>query len=532
MKLFPAIPASVPLSQFQEESLPDLTLLDTNHDGSIDFKNEYLPLENEETSSDSLSALRRYFFAGTPKDIVMSHVKQEDGFIDITLKSFSSLTVYRLRFPENPESNHDGTGLVYVDENPQIESVESQLKELYPTMIEWLRGIVERNTHVENKEGILESIKIIEDAYETLGFSTRLIEPKEAYHSIHCLPDGTVEEKEIPLGPHLHAWRDGAKNPLPLIDARHKSWKSQINVLAVAHMDTNYPLIDVSEGGYYRMIPQLHSNKSRLHNDFEQWRLDGKISPEDRFRYGISEKISVDALTPYQVRRYFGPGISSSKGGLVSQIFALFTLANLGFLDEWNIDLFINSDFTLGSPDSKTYLGALARESSACFVFDRHPEYPIAVKKEGGPISIFSRQPRFTSRPPKGSRTQTPLDRCQTILSSLQERLPTQEIDMDVSKVLATHNCFEIDLTVQYQDPLKKTDIKSILYDLTNEQPIQVTLQLDSPYEGCPTLSIIGPEGGGGYSRQELTEYIETPSLITASVQWAYILMKMAQARY
>ena len=66
----------------------------------------------------------------------------------------------------------------------------------------------------------------------------------------------------------------------------------------------------------------------------------------------------------------YGPGVLDMKGGLVTGIFALKVLSDLGFLDVIPVTVFFNSEEEIGSPYSRELITELALKSRAAFVLE------------------------------------------------------------------------------------------------------------------------------------------------------------------
>lgn len=65
-----------------------------------------------------------------------------------------------------------------------------------------------------------------------------------------------------------------------------------------------------------------------------------------------------------------GPGVMDMKGGLVTGVFALKALQQLGILDEIPVKVLFNSDEEIGSPNSRKLIEDQARECKAAFVLE------------------------------------------------------------------------------------------------------------------------------------------------------------------
>ncbi|MFO7728079.1 MAG: M20 family metallopeptidase [Desulfonatronovibrio sp.] len=80
----------------------------------------------------------------------------------------------------------------------------------------------------------------------------------------------------------------------------------------------------------------------------------------------------------------YGPGVMDMKGGLVTGIFALKALNDLGFLSDLPVSVFFNSEEETGSPYSRKMIEKQALESKACFVLEGGgPGGQVAVGRKG-----------------------------------------------------------------------------------------------------------------------------------------------------
>ncbi|MFP4325753.1 MAG: M20 family metallopeptidase [Desulfonatronovibrio sp.] len=107
-----------------------------------------------------------------------------------------------------------------------------------------------------------------------------------------------------------------------MVRARSHSTCAQKPILLLGHMDTVFP--EDTEFNFYR---------------------------EDKFKV-------------------YGPGVMDMKGGLVTGIFALKALSELGLLSDLPVSVFFNSEEEIGSPYSRKLIEKQALKSKACFVLE------------------------------------------------------------------------------------------------------------------------------------------------------------------
>ena len=502
--------------------------VDKDHNGTIDLYFEYLPFEREnkfQIDPGMMGPLRNAFFGTSLEGGYLYSARIGDDDDPTSYLHFS--------FPDRFERQLI-TLLGDETYSSETRSIDQELEGHFLEMITHLRALVERNTYSYNPDGAIDNgtnapeqgvnntaAYIKKTFLDPLGFEVQTLEPTQHPVNAYCGRDGKINPIEERIGNHLLARRKGRPGAVP--------------IALVGHLDTVYEFIPVRKGGWIRMEP------------------------------------AVDNLS---VQRYTGPGIADMKGGLIIMLFTLFSMARLGLLDEFDITLLLNSDEEIGSPDSKKHLEEIAKNQSACFVFERSAGDHMTLSREGigharvlvqgiGTAStnldrgvnarleaasqdldlwklyqtkLKGQSIKLNVGPGGGGTLRNIVPACSW--DDIEFRYPDEtdeaKIREDISKILSKPRfksddgeTAETKWTLTFHRPPKKeTPETRRLFELYVTQARRFDPTFQEGKEpgnadgsllqrgGCPTLDSVGAKGGEVHTPDKRLEYIETASLL------------------
>ena len=189
------IPASVPTSAFDRLEQSFVKVFDTDGDGQILFRDEYLAGEerliagslesNDLSLTTGLSILRQYFFGSGQDDLTVRSIDSSAQEITIKLVSLENLEVTQCRISATAEERKASNRSYHAVLEDEEETFEERIQEDYGLMINNLRAFVERNTFTENVDGVNELGALLLGLYQSrLGFEGGLVSSTEANHGI------------------------------------------------------------------------------------------------------------------------------------------------------------------------------------------------------------------------------------------------------------------------------------------------------------------------------------------------------------
>ncbi|MBI1909197.1 MAG: M20/M25/M40 family metallo-hydrolase [Deltaproteobacteria bacterium] len=339
---------SVPISSIPlpPDATPEqYSSMDRNGDRVIDFQTEYLLAEQGRLFANQpalLGAIRTAFFGNDFAGYTF-RTANPGRTTEMIFENRETLEVKKVRIGSDNRWTETTTS-----PNSILTEPETRRK-----MIRYLRTLVETTSYSENPEGVSHVIDTLDPAFQALRFTTQTIRPEDYPAEFVCDEQGRAEPKKRTVGNHFLAKRKGREGAIP--------------ILLVGHTDTVYPLKRVEEGGFIRMEPQGTDNPG--------------------------------------IPRYVGPGIADMKGGIVVILFTLYTLDQLGFLDDFDVTVFLGSDEEIGSLDSRKHIERLAAGQAGCFVFERNAGDSMAIERQGiGHIRLlFEGKSAPSSKPGEGA---------------------------------------------------------------------------------------------------------------------------------
>jgi glutamate carboxypeptidase len=284
----------------------------------------------------------------------------------------------------------------------------------------------------------------------------------------------------------------------------------------------------------------------------------------------------------FENRHILGPGVCDMKAGLLTGLYAIRALQQVGFIDFAQIDFFLNTDEEIGSPASHLLYRPIAALADAALVLEsaRMTGDIVSARKGDGTyrIQVCGRQAHAGVEIEKGANAIVELTHCIQALSALNGGQPGTTVNvglvgggsrpnvvpdeawaefdvrfLTVADGLALDRAFhqiasqshipgthtEITGGIE-KNPMERTAASAYMVDLIQTvgkqlglsfQDVQTGGTSDGNYVseiGIPTLDGLGPIGGLDHSPDE---YLDMDSIVLRTALLAGFITEIASHR-
>jgi glutamate carboxypeptidase len=284
----------------------------------------------------------------------------------------------------------------------------------------------------------------------------------------------------------------------------------------------------------------------------------------------------------FENHHILGPGVCDMKAGLLTGLYAVRALQQVGFNDFDRIDFFLNTDEEIGSPASHSLYQPIAALADAALVLESARMNGDIVSSRKGDatyrIDVRGRQAHAGVEIEKGANAILELTRCIQELSALNGRKPGTTVNVGVvgggirPNVVPDQAWAEVDVrfvtvaegltldqTIRQiasrpvipgthieitggieKNPMEKTASSAYLVDLIRGvgkqlglsfQDVQTGGTSDGNFiseTGIPTLDGLGPIGGRDHSPDE---YLDVDSIVSRTALLAGFITEIAAHR-